>query len=406
MSITTERPKPFSDTDTRTDWVMVARQLGPGLAARAAAHDADDSFVADNYAELKRHKVFSAGVPAELGGGGASHAELCALLRELAHACGSTALALSMHTHLLAAVVWRWRQGQAVEPLLRRIANEETVLISTGASDWLDSSGTAEKADGGYRMTARKVFCSGSPKGDLLMTSAVYEEAEEGPTVLHFPVPFSADGVKVMDNWRTMGMRATGSHDVLLEGIFVPESAIALRRPKGKWHPFFNVVLAVAMPLIMSVYVGVAESARELACRVAMKKRHDPHLPYLIGEMENALVTAQMAQREMVETAANYDFAPTEETANAMLIRKTIAAQATMQKRWKRLWRWPGALVSSVAWGLERLLRDVHGAQFHPLPEKRQLLSPAGWSSVLNKPASNQRQIFVQRACKGIRLSC
>ena len=86
----------------RTDWVAVARQLGPTFAARAAAHDANDAFVADNYAELKQHKIFSAGVPAELGGG-ASHAALCAMLRELAHACGSTALALSMHTHLLAS---------------------------------------------------------------------------------------------------------------------------------------------------------------------------------------------------------------------------------------------------------------------------------------------------------------
>src|SRR5690606_16990227 len=125
------------------------------------------SFVADNYLELKQHRVFSAGVPAELEGGGASHAELCALVRELAHHCGSTALALSMHTHLLAATVWRWRQGQPVEPLLRRIAAEQLVLISTGASDWLESSGNAEKVDGGYRVTARKVFCSGCPMGDL-----------------------------------------------------------------------------------------------------------------------------------------------------------------------------------------------------------------------------------------------
>ena len=106
------------------------------------------------------------GVPAELGGGGASHAELCALLRELAHACGSTALALSMHAHLLAATVWRWRQGQPVEPLLKRIAAEETVLISSGGSDWIDSSGQAEKVDGGFRVTARKVFSSGCPVGD------------------------------------------------------------------------------------------------------------------------------------------------------------------------------------------------------------------------------------------------
>ena len=55
------------------------------------------------------------------------------MLRELARHCGSTALALAMHAHLLAATVWRWRQGQPVEPLLKRIAEEETVLISSGA---------------------------------------------------------------------------------------------------------------------------------------------------------------------------------------------------------------------------------------------------------------------------------
>ena len=359
--------------DRQTDWAAVARRLGPSFGARANQHDADDAFVADNYRELKRHKLFSAGVPAELGGGGASHAELCALLRELARHCGSTALALSMHTHLLAATVWRWRQGQPVEPLLRRVADDEIVLISTGASDWLESSGTAEKVDGGYRVRARKIFCSGCPMGDLLVTSAVYPDPKDGPTVLHFPVPFTAEGVKIVDNWRTMGMRATGSHDVVLEGVFVPEAAVALRRAQGQWHPFFNVVVTVALPLIMSVYAGVAEAARDLACREALKKRHDPHVPYLVGEMENTLVTAQMALREMVETAANYAFAPIEQTANAVLIRKTVAARSSMQAVEKAL-EVVGGAGFFRALGLERLLRDVHGAQFHPLPEKRQLL--------------------------------
>jgi alkylation response protein AidB-like acyl-CoA dehydrogenase len=89
--------------------------------------------------------------------------------------------------------------------------------------------------------------------------------------------------------------------------------------------------------------------------------------------MENTLVTAQMAWREMVESAANYDFAPTEQTANAILIRKTIAARAAMHTVEKALEVVGGAgFFRSL--GLERLLRDVHGAQFHPLPEKRQLL--------------------------------
>ena len=77
-------------------WTEVAREIGPGFAARAAEHDDSDAFVADNYVVLRENKVFSSMVPAEFGGGGASHREVCALLRELSHFCPSTALALSI----------------------------------------------------------------------------------------------------------------------------------------------------------------------------------------------------------------------------------------------------------------------------------------------------------------------
>src|SRR5690242_18565206 len=96
---------------SRRNWRAIVADLGPGFIARAAAHDADDSFVLENYRQLKEYGLFSAGVPTELGGGGATHRELCALLRELGRLCGSTALALAMHTHLVATTVWRYRQG-------------------------------------------------------------------------------------------------------------------------------------------------------------------------------------------------------------------------------------------------------------------------------------------------------
>ncbi len=251
----------------------VVRKLGPGFASRAAGYDANDSFVADNFLELKEHKMFSIGVPAELGGGGASHAELCGLLREVGHYCGSTALALSMHTHLVGTLTWMWRQGQPVAPLLERIARDELVLVTTGASDWLESSGNTERIEGGYRVTGRKVFGSGSPMGDLLLTSAPYVDPNGGPMVLHFALPMKSEGLSVLDNWRTMGMRATGSNDIVLDGVFVPDAAVQLRRPKGVWHPFFNVIAAVALPIVLSVYLGVAESARDLALQHVAKKQ-------------------------------------------------------------------------------------------------------------------------------------
>ena len=78
-------------------------------------------------------------------------------------------------------------------------------------------------------------------------------------------MPFADAAVTIMDTWHTLGMRGTGSHDVLIHGVFVPEETIALRRPKGQWHAFFIVNTAVAIPLVMAVYVGVAEAAYTLA---------------------------------------------------------------------------------------------------------------------------------------------
>ena len=64
-------------------WAGLMHAFGPGFAERADRCDANDTFVAENFAELKERGVLAAGVPAELGGGGASYPELCEMLRIL-----------------------------------------------------------------------------------------------------------------------------------------------------------------------------------------------------------------------------------------------------------------------------------------------------------------------------------
>ena len=98
-------------------WIEVAHSLGEEFAGRAEAHDEGDLFVSRNYAALKERRVFSAAVPEELGGGGASHREVCDMLRALAHYCGSTALALSMHQHLIAAAVCNYHSRTLPQPV-------------------------------------------------------------------------------------------------------------------------------------------------------------------------------------------------------------------------------------------------------------------------------------------------
>ena len=353
------------------DLQSILVDVGPGFAEGAAERDRDAVFVADQYAVLKAHKVISALVPEELGGGGVPHSEMCDFLRDLAHYCGATALPLSMHMHLVSAAVFNYRNGKPGQKLLEKVAGGEAVLISTGANDWLGSNCDVERVDGGYKVSARKPFASGSPAGDVLITSAPYEDPEEGWQVMHFPVPFASEGVSTAGDWDTFGMRATGSETVVLDGVFVPEEAVVLRRPRDDYHPVFNIVLTVALPLIISAYLGVAEAAAGIAFAQAAKRVGDPVAPILFGDLTNLLTTAQMRRDSMVAICNDWQFEPIAETVNAILVRKTIAANAIIATAEKALDAMGGGGFYRRA-GLERLLRDVHGSQFHPLPEKRQ----------------------------------
>ena len=351
----------------RIDWLARADRLAETIAAQAAVHDADDSFVADAYALLKTEGFFKALVPVEFGGGGAETAEICQVIRRLGAACGSTALAFAMHSHLVAVAAWRWRkQGAPTEGLLKRVAAEDLVLVSSGGSDWLASGGTATKVEGGFKITARKAFSSGCLAGDLLSTSAVWNDPDGGPTVLHFAVPLKGAGVEIIETWRTLGMRGTGSHDVVLTEVFVSEAAISGRRPSGPWHPLFHIIGMIAFPLIYSAYVGVADGARAKALEIVRRKSPDPFLAEQVGAMENAFAGAEMAWERMVETAENG--VPGPETTNRAMIGRTLVAQGAIATVERAMEAVGGASFYRDA-GLERAFRDVQGARFHPLQE-------------------------------------
>ncbi len=345
------------------DIVKIADELGRRFAA--AGTDDEDRFVADNINALKEAGLVEAGVPRELGGGGASHAELAEMLRVLARYCGSTALAFSMHTHQVAVPAWRWTNQKfaGAEPLLKRIAAERIILLSSGGSDWIPGSGKAEKVDGGYRITARKVFTSGAPLGNLLMTSAVWD-SEEGPMVIHFGLPMNSPHVKVLDNWRTLGMRGTGSHDVLIDGHLVPDASVAVTRKPGQWHPIFQIISTLAFPLVYSVYLGVAESARDIAVDLAKKRHADRNVLSLVGQMETSLRAAQLARNDMLVAAARG--APSAESVNEVMIGRQLVERNAIRTV-ELAMEAAGGAGFYRAQGLERRFRDIQAARYHPL---------------------------------------
>lgn len=354
----------------RKDWLSLAEDLGKQFAAREAVSDEGDVFVADNIAQLKSAGLTAAGVPIELGGGGASFADLCAVLRILGRYSSSTALTFSMHTHQVMVPTWRWHNQKApVDGLLKRIATEQLVLVSSGGSDWLQSAGTARKVEGGFRVTARKVFASGAPAGNLLMTSAVYEDPENGATVLHFAVSLNAEGVSIEPTWQAMGMRGTGSHDVVLSDVFIPDAAVTLRREQGKWHFIFHLISMIAIPLVYSVYFGVAEAARDRAIQLAITRSTDEHLCYMVGGLDNELMAAKLALQHMISTAVVSQ--PGFETTNQIMTGRTLVAKAVLNVADLAM-EIAGGSAFYRKLGLEKLFRDVQGVRYHPLREEAQ----------------------------------
>lgn len=343
--------------------------LLPAIAANAAGHDGSDEFVAENYAALQGARLMSAAVPQELGGDGLDAAALAPLLRSLAQACSSTALSFAMHTHVVALLAWRWRHQKApVDAVLKRVADEQIVLISSGGSDWLDSSGTARRGEGGFVIDAVKGFASGVQAGSLLNTSAVYDDPQAGPTVLHFMVNLKGPHVSIEQNWRALGMRGTGSHQVRIDGLFIPDGAVAARRPRGAWHPLFHMVSMIAFPIIYSVYYGVGEALRDAAVAGAKRRPLAQPVVELVGALDTELAAARFALSDMLDASAGQ---PGPETTNRVFLGRAniVRALSALGDRAFDVAHGSGYLRTGP---VERLFRDLQASRFHPLPTHAQ----------------------------------
>ena len=349
-----------------TDPVAIASAIGPVLAANAARHDADGTFVRESYDALRESGLLAVAVPIELGGSGATIGDVARVQRELAKHCGSTALASAMHQHVTCFTAWRYRRGlPGAEATLKRIAEEGVVLVSTGGGDWTDPRGTARKVDGGYRVSGRKPFSSQSVAGAVMSTMFTYDDPEQGLRVLNMSVPFASEGVTILDDWDTLGMRGTASNTVVLEDVFVPDERVLANRPHGVMDGTLQVITSIAMPIIAAVYLGVAEAAAAATPRTPGHERQ-------LGLMRHKLQVAEWALDGALRATGD-DPEPSPATADAAMIAKREIALAGIDvvDLAMEVAGGPGFRRGSV---IERCYRDIRAAKFHPWTPEETLL--------------------------------
>jgi alkylation response protein AidB-like acyl-CoA dehydrogenase len=368
-------------------FVPWARELGLQFAEYSADHDREGTFVTEAYDVLRESGYLGLAVPVELGGKGATIGQVAAAQAEMAKHCASTALAVSMHLHITLFAAWRYRREMpGAEAMLRRVVNDRVVFVSTGGSDFTQPNGTAEKVDGGYRVSGRKVFASQVPVGDVLSSLFTYEDPEAGRRVLAMGIPVRSDGIEIVETWDTLGMRGTGSHDVVLTDVFVADAQVMSNRPWGTIDPPLMAIIENAFPVITAVYLGVAEGARDRALeavRSSSSKSTDPTVQRLVGLLDYRTKVARWSLFGAIAEVGDDPAPSMENVVRTMQAKRVVAEESVAACDLALQVVGGGAYFRRV--GIEAAVRDVRGVLFHPFTPELTLLH-AG-RVALNQPA-------------------
>lgn len=250
------------------EFAALLEGLSAEFAATAEQHDRDASFPHRNFERLHELGLLGLTVPSALGGLGANLAQTTRVVAAVARGEPSTALVLTMqYLHHASG-----RQSKWPPHLLQRVAEEtlrDGALINalrvepelgTPARGGLPAT-TARRTPEGWRISGRKIYSTGIPR---LTWLGVWARSDDPvPLVGSWLVRRDTPGITVIENWDHLGMRATGSHEVVFDDVLVPLDHAVNVTPFGS-APDLDASLLLWMSVLLSaIYDAVARSARD-----------------------------------------------------------------------------------------------------------------------------------------------
>ncbi len=364
---------------TAFDEILSTEQLET-FQSRVAQYDESNEFFHEDFEVLKSSGYLIQAVPEELGGLGLSFSEVCQQQRRLAYYAPADALAVNMHIYWTGVAADLWRSGDtSLEWLLREACAGE--IFAAGHAEkgndipLLHSTCKAERVDGGYCFTGRKNFCSLAPVWTRLGLHGTDDSNPDHPKIVHAFLPRDAEGFEVQENWNVMGMRATQSHDTLLDAAFVADKYIARVVDPGMRGADLFVLEIFAWALIGfgNVYCGLARYAFDKALASIPNKTSVVMSRSMAWHPEVQCAVAEMAV-ELDAIEAHLDRTADDWTngvdhgnrwAAKLLMTKYHAAEGA----WRvidRAFDLAGGFGIFHASGWERILRDGRIGRIHP----------------------------------------
>jgi alkylation response protein AidB-like acyl-CoA dehydrogenase len=272
---------------------------------RAPIYDRENRFFNEDLEELAASGYLNVAIPRQFGGLGLTLAEVSLLQQKLAYYAPSTAIAVNMHLYWTGVAADLLKAGDSSMTWVLEEAARGKIFAAGHGESGNDvpiflSTTQAQRVDGGWRFTGHKIFGSLSPVWDYLGFHGMDVSNPEQPQIVHAFLPREAGGYRIKETWDTLGMRATQSHDTILEDVFVPESQVVLICPAGfAGAGLFHLgMFAWALLGFASVYTGIARRAYDMTIESSQKRSsialtrslaYHPEVQHEVAEMRMTL---------------------------------------------------------------------------------------------------------------------
>ncbi len=340
---------PDTDTPPFVDPSVLAR-LSDQFAATAADHDRSGAFPRQNFEALQTHGLIGLVAPAAYGGGGATLGAARRVIAAVARGEPATALILTM-TYLQHQALAR-RESRWPAHLRERVARDAVThgalinalrvepALGSPARGGLPGT-VARRTPEGWRIDGHKLYTTGIEGLSWLAVWARTDEA--APRTGVFLVPRNAPGIRVIASWDHLGLRASGSHEVVFEDVAIAaDHAVDLRAP-ADWAPGAGsqtdidahaAQQAWMVVLLGSLYDAVARAARDWLVDFLNRRAPGslgaplaslPRVQEQVGEIEALLRTNRVL---LDEAASAVDSGHTPPATDSGLLKHTVTTHA------------------------------------------------------------------------------
>ncbi len=347
------------------------------IAEHGRKAEIDRRLSAELYQALEQAELFAMTVPRAYGGLEMHPLDVYRVWEAVARIDPAVAWNLVMNGSMTAMLAWLPQRG----------ADQIFADGPTTVAGALHPFCTAVRADGGWRLSGQVPFASGCDHASWFILPGM-EMDGEGPKldpVTGQPAPMvmllpRADGT-VLDTWHTLGMRGTGSADIVVNGAFVPDHLCYSVGPLEHPNPGFDGPMARLFPLFTvmgEAVISVAVAATMIEQLVGLAQRKAPAFTMValrdreLAQYQAGCARARVdAARAFIHQAVNEGYAEacrpsrlTTETKIRMQLAASFAADACAEA---------GRLVHAAAGssgirnelGFERAFRDLHTLSQH-----------------------------------------